>query len=775
MGITPKDPADFDPAMGSYTDLRPFRFWCQKVLPLVYDDSLSYYEVLCKVVDYLNKTMEDVGVLHQDTDALNTAFQQLQQYVNDYFSTLDVQQEINNKLDIMATDGTLDALLLPYFNAYKTEINGIIANQNQTLATQTANIDTLSNRVDSIIALPDGSTTADAELIDIRVGYDGVTYSSAGNAVRKQIKYIMDSVYKTTYSTPTFVLKHIGATGELIDNQNKNVAFTSPVIALKGSSFTIDAGYKYQVALYNISTGIFIQRITWQNTPYFFNDDYLVRIEISDSAETPQADTSISSHLHFNLISSKYTPFNMCVLPFNNGGSITLSQTIGEPVDLTPEVAANYRYVIFDCKENDIFIINVWGGSNPRAWGFVDSDNNLIATAPSDSYLYPFNNYVLEAPKNAAKLILNDSRFTGTCYSYNTMLSNQYQIEKVKATDYLKQNQTYDINVSVNNIFNNLNPDDFKDKTLTFAAPYKYNAFPFVGVTNNKLVCIYTKGRAHENDPTMAVYAKTSDNGVVWNLEKKIVDTLYIRDSVTGIGNNSNGDLLFWVRKGEPGTDNTFDLYKTSDGVTAEYVCDPDITAGHIGDIITVPTVGLLAFYNTFADTRSWGIVTSSDNGETWTQTPIETDLTPSSCPTEIAGAYIGDGKIIAIGRKDETGGTDAQFQLQSEDYGSTWNKAYTNITDINKSTPSIIYDSTAETLDLYYFQRGYGLLKVRSAEVVDVWDNPTNWPNPEIIAEGSGESVHEGNANATVYGDNQIVAYFSGDQYNTGIYGVIR
>ena len=39
-------------------DVRQFRFWCQKVLPLVYDDSLSYYEVLCKVVKYLNSVIE---------------------------------------------------------------------------------------------------------------------------------------------------------------------------------------------------------------------------------------------------------------------------------------------------------------------------------------------------------------------------------------------------------------------------------------------------------------------------------------------------------------------------------------------------------------------------------------------------------------------------------------------------------------------------------------------------------------------------------------------
>lgn len=42
-------------------DIRKFRFWCQKILPLVYDNSLSYYEVLCKIVSYLNKVIEDIN------------------------------------------------------------------------------------------------------------------------------------------------------------------------------------------------------------------------------------------------------------------------------------------------------------------------------------------------------------------------------------------------------------------------------------------------------------------------------------------------------------------------------------------------------------------------------------------------------------------------------------------------------------------------------------------------------------------------------------------
>lgn len=36
-------------------NVRPLRYWVQKILPLVYDDSLSYYELLNKVVYKLNE------------------------------------------------------------------------------------------------------------------------------------------------------------------------------------------------------------------------------------------------------------------------------------------------------------------------------------------------------------------------------------------------------------------------------------------------------------------------------------------------------------------------------------------------------------------------------------------------------------------------------------------------------------------------------------------------------------------------------------------------
>lgn len=63
-----------------------FNFWCNKVIPLAYDDSLSYYEVLAKVADYLNNMLNDEKMMMINIEELAQAFCELQGFVNDYFA-----------------------------------------------------------------------------------------------------------------------------------------------------------------------------------------------------------------------------------------------------------------------------------------------------------------------------------------------------------------------------------------------------------------------------------------------------------------------------------------------------------------------------------------------------------------------------------------------------------------------------------------------------------------------------------------------------------------
>lgn len=51
--------------MDTVNMLNTMRFYCQPILPLVYDESMSYYETLCKVVGQLNTTGETVNKLNE--------------------------------------------------------------------------------------------------------------------------------------------------------------------------------------------------------------------------------------------------------------------------------------------------------------------------------------------------------------------------------------------------------------------------------------------------------------------------------------------------------------------------------------------------------------------------------------------------------------------------------------------------------------------------------------------------------------------------------------
>ena len=92
-------------------DLKPFKAWFQKTLPLAYDDSLTYQELLYKLITKINEVVESQNQTNENFDELYALFIQLKEYVDNYFKNLDVQEEINNKLDEMVADGTLDKII----------------------------------------------------------------------------------------------------------------------------------------------------------------------------------------------------------------------------------------------------------------------------------------------------------------------------------------------------------------------------------------------------------------------------------------------------------------------------------------------------------------------------------------------------------------------------------------------------------------------------------------------------------------------------------------
>lgn len=93
----------------------PFIVFCQKTIPLAFDESMSYMEALYAFKAYLeNEIVPTVNTNGQAVQDLTNLVNQLQDYVEHYFDNLDVQEEINNKLDEMAENGQLTQLIAQF-------------------------------------------------------------------------------------------------------------------------------------------------------------------------------------------------------------------------------------------------------------------------------------------------------------------------------------------------------------------------------------------------------------------------------------------------------------------------------------------------------------------------------------------------------------------------------------------------------------------------------------------------------------------------------------
>lgn len=104
----------------------PFSFqkFCIRIgaIPTNYTEALTLEEQLLYFIDYLRNTIILAVNINADTvNALIAEFEKLYNYTHDYFDNLDVQQEVNNKLEQMVTSGELQEIITAYL-----QINGIL-------------------------------------------------------------------------------------------------------------------------------------------------------------------------------------------------------------------------------------------------------------------------------------------------------------------------------------------------------------------------------------------------------------------------------------------------------------------------------------------------------------------------------------------------------------------------------------------------------------------------------------------------------------------------
>lgn len=262
------------------------------------------------------------GVKQEATDAVNEVLakvdsstakmQELEQRIDEQaeiFNNADVynKAEIEDKLEPFALRTDIDTLEIK--KADKTFVTAQLAQKADDSA-----LDVERKRIDAFTSLSEGSTTGDAELIDARIGYDGVVYESAGDSVRKQTLKLNKNL-KTLAENGVITLEAYGGfvRADMYDG------ILSPSIKYRVSSdtifafdrdlkLTIDNGFR--IRLFFFSNGVYSNMSNWTTGEYTVPKNTPFKIVIArvteNTSETANvlefvSSTSFSSILSENI------------------------------------------------------------------------------------------------------------------------------------------------------------------------------------------------------------------------------------------------------------------------------------------------------------------------------------------------------------------------------------------------------------------------------------------------------------------------------------------
>ena len=306
-----------------------------------------------------------------------------------------------------------------------------------------------------------------------------------------------------------------------------------------------------------------------------------------------------------------------------------------------------------------------------------------------------------------------------------------------------------------------------------------YNAWPFIRKLNGGLFVVYshTDGHTFTSGKVGKTLARQSFDGArSWSEPVEVKYYEPPADAWGPCGEESvrKGDAIFWERYWN-GNQLWHTLVRTADGKNFASVAKPklDPMPVQIMAPVEVPGLGLVSMW--FAgsyhrqDGHSWGFVASADDGRTWTQHTVEKDLLKKDWPTEQSLIYLGGNRLLALARCEQRceGNPERRlFMLTSDDLGRTWQRRLTNIADVLESTPSLIYDRDSDIVTLYYFHRGPGLLKRRTAKAAEVCADSLKWPEPDVVACGQkNRNWDSGNVKALRMGGSDYLAYYAGNE----------
>lgn len=323
------------------------------------EQTAKLYAAMQDLINEYNKFAETVNThiseLDEDTDEAITLFSlDIRQEFQDFINVIDLktksqdkyiketfQDELIKFLNSYRESGELTSDIEVAFNDIIFEISKESTARNESdsklkkdieaEAKERQNSDSnlldkyneLNTRMNSFTSLPEGTTTADAELMDIRNGADGVTYPNAGTSVRVQLYNL-----KKATVLKTNIVENTGASSENVISQNGVTTLTDEIMTLvsntkkaTASGYPVrvddssDLPYILEITPENIENASVPVRVTGKNLlPYpYINGSYKTRgVEFFDNGDgSITAKGTATDTIHYNLCTADFGSINL--------------------------------------------------------------------------------------------------------------------------------------------------------------------------------------------------------------------------------------------------------------------------------------------------------------------------------------------------------------------------------------------------------------------------------------------------------------------------------
>ena len=200
--------------------------------------------------DVKDKTArEEIGNLNDSITSIN---ENINSTINASITSINaninnIDSKVNqNKSDITLLNGRIDTA------------NDDISALNSIVVQNTDDVNLLNSRVNNFSKLTSGSTTGDAELIDIRIGENGITYTSAGDAVRCQFQELKNTLIDKSIFT-------------IMDENYKKLTVTKGKVVNADGSVSDSGGYDLYSLVADRNMSIYVPDNAYPSyIPYYF-------------------------------------------------------------------------------------------------------------------------------------------------------------------------------------------------------------------------------------------------------------------------------------------------------------------------------------------------------------------------------------------------------------------------------------------------------------------------------------------------------------------------